>query len=231
MIAGGSGVLGGEIAKLLDMKGASLLLAGRDQSRLEGAARRLAQRPALALFDIRSPGSASMPIELAIEHFGRIDGVVNASGVVAFGSIDSFSEEVIDDLVSTNLLGPLHMMAAAAPRIDGGFFVNITGVVAEQPVLHMSPYLAAKTGLSAASRALGRELKRRGLLVIDARPPHTETGLASRAIHGTAPRFGDGLPPSIVAQVIVEAIESEQAEVPADQFVAAQSASSTHTEG
>lgn len=221
VVAGATGVLGGELARLLDEKGANLMLAGRDQTRLENTARQLRQTPALALFDIRSPGSAAMPIETATKHFGRLDGVINASGVVAFGSIDSYPEEVIDDLVSTNLLGPLHMMAAATASMDGGFFVNITGVVAEGAVLNMSPYVAAKTGLSAAGRALTRELRKRGFLVIDARPPHTETGLASRAIHGNAPRFGEGLAPSLVAEVIVEAIESDQAEVPSEQFTTA----------
>ncbi len=92
VIAGGSGVLGGEIARLLDQKGANLLLAGRDKTRLENAARQLGQPPALTLFDIRSPGSAAIPIELALDHFGRMDGVINASGVVAFGPIDSYPE-------------------------------------------------------------------------------------------------------------------------------------------
>ena len=110
------------------------------------------------------------------------------------------------------------MRSAAARQMERGFFVNITGVVAEQPVLKMGPYLAAKAGLSAATRALAVELKRQGLVVIDARPPHTETGLASRAIHGTAPRFGKGLDPRLVAEVIIEAIESGQTEVPSDRF-------------
>ncbi len=218
VVAGGSGALGGEMAGLLDQRGARLVLAGRDSTRLEETAGRLAGSPILVGFDIRSPGSVVRLIEVAMEHFGRIDGVINATGVVAFGPIDSYPEEVIDDLVSTNLLGPLHLMAAAARRMDNGFFVNITGVVAEQPVLRMSPYVAAKTGLSAATKALGRELKREGLLVIDARPPHTETGLATRAIHGRPPRFGEGLDPGVVAEVIIDAIESGQSEVPSDRF-------------
>jgi cyclic-di-GMP-binding biofilm dispersal mediator protein len=42
--------------------------------------------------------------------------------------------------------------------------------------------------------------------VIDARPPHTETGLAGRAVEGTAPRMPEGLSPDRVAQVIVDAL-------------------------
>ncbi len=220
VVAGGSGVLGREVARLLDRKGANLVLAGRDPERLKETAVGLDQDPVLVTFDIRSPGSVVRPIDAAFDRFSRLDGVINVSGVVAFGPIDSYPEEVIDDLVSTNLLGPLHMMAAAARLMNGGFFVNVTGVVAERPVPGMSPYVAAKTGLSAATRALARELKRDGLLVIDVRPPHTETGLSTRAIHGTPPRFAEGLAPSLVAGVVVDAIESERTEVPSDRFTA-----------
>ena len=218
VIAGASGYLGGELARLLSARNARLVLAGRDRSRLEETARAYGGDSVIVEFDIRSPGSAEVPIQAAKDRFGTVDGVINATGVVAFGTIDSYPEEIIDDLISTNLLGPLHMMAAAVRQMDSGFFVNITGVVAEQPVLKMSPYLAAKAGLSAATRALAMELKRQGLVIIDARPPHTETGLASRAIHGTAPRFGKGLDPGMVAGVIVDAIESGQTDIPSDRF-------------
>ena len=217
-VAGASGDLGGELARLLGDRDVRLVLAGRDRSRLEETARRVGGDTVLVEFDIRSPESAATPIQVAGDRFGRVDGVINATGVVAFGTVDSYPEEIIDDLISTNLLGPLHMMAAAARQMDTGFFVNITGVVAEQPVMKMSPYLAAKTGLSAATRALAMELKRQGLLVVDARPPHTETGLASRAIHGSPPRFGKGLDPGLVAKIIIDAIESDETEVPSDRF-------------
>ena len=73
-------------------------------------------------------------------------------------------------------------------------------------------------GLSAASAALGRELRRRGIRVLDARPPHTETGLATRPIAGTAPRMPTGLDPRVVAGTIVDAIAAGTRELPAEAF-------------
>jgi cyclic-di-GMP-binding biofilm dispersal mediator protein len=55
--------------------------------------------------------------------------------------------------------------------------------------------------------------------VIDVRPPHTETGLAGRPLHGTAPRLPEGLDPAAVARRIVEAIEAAEREVPSAAFV------------
>jgi hypothetical protein len=54
--------------------------------------------------------------------------------------------------------------------------------------------------------------------VIDARPPHTETGLADRPLAGTAPRLPRGLEPADVARRIVAAIEAGESEVGSAQF-------------
>ena len=217
VVAGASGALGERISRLLHDKGARLVLAGRDEKRLEKLALELGAAETV-LFDIRSPRSAAAPLEAAVDTYGRVDGLVNATGVVAFGSIGSHPEEVIDDVISTDLLGPMHMMAAASRHMESGFIVNITGIVAEEPYPGMSVYVAAKAGLSSATRALAKELRRSGILVVDARPGHTETGLAERSIFGDAPRFPQGLQPDHVAQVIVEGIESESREIPSSRF-------------
>jgi len=66
--------------------------------------------------------------------------------------------------------------------------------------------------------AARRELRRSGIRVIDVRPPHTETGLAERAIAGTAPRLPVGLDPATVCTRVVAAIQSGETEVAAAQF-------------
>jgi cyclic-di-GMP-binding biofilm dispersal mediator protein len=54
--------------------------------------------------------------------------------------------------------------------------------------------------------------------VCDARPPHTETGLATRAVTGQAPKLPQGLDPAIVVARIVQAIEQNERAVGSDQF-------------
>jgi cyclic-di-GMP-binding biofilm dispersal mediator protein len=54
--------------------------------------------------------------------------------------------------------------------------------------------------------------------VLDARPPHTETGLATRPLAGSAPRLPPGLDPADVAARIVDAIEADEPEVAAAGF-------------
>ena len=217
LVLGGSGVLGSGIARRLADRGARITLAGRSADRLEAAA---AAIPGVAIttFDLRNPDDASTPVDAAIAAFGSLDGIVNAAGVVAFGPLAEADPRVIDEVVTVDLTGPLQVYRQAIPRMDGGFIVNLTGIVAAMPTAGMATYSAAKAGLSSATVALTRELRRSGIQVIDARPPHTETGLVDRAIAGEPPRLPEGLTPDAVADRVVAGIEAGERVLEADTF-------------
>lgn len=217
LVLGGSGVLGSEVARRLAGRGARITLAGRSDERLARTAASI-DGAVSCRFDLRDASLAGVPVNAAIDAFGRLDGIVNAAGVVAFGPLAETDPSVIEEVVATDLTGPLIVYRRAIPRMDGGFIVNITGVVASMPTAGMATYSAAKAGLSAATVALARELRRSGIQVIDVRPPHTETGLVDRAISGTAPTLPDGLAPGVVADRIVAGIEAGERVVDADSF-------------
>ncbi|MEZ5247207.1 MAG: SDR family NAD(P)-dependent oxidoreductase [Acidimicrobiales bacterium] len=107
----------------------------------------------------------------------------------------------------------------AAERIEhGGAMVNISGVIAERNLPGMAAYGASKAALRSFDDALVREFRRSRVRVLDARPPHTETGLASRAIEGTAPAFPEGLRPDDVAVTICDALEQGLTDLPSTAF-------------
>ncbi len=216
VVVGASGGLGRHIARQLADCGARLTLAARDRKALESLG---FDAPVVAA-DIRDAESGASIVEAALSARGRIDGLVNAAGVVAFGSLADTGDEVIEDLFLTNVLGPLWLMRAAIPALteSRGFIANISAVVAEQPLPGMAAYAASKAALTAADRALTRELRAAGITVTDARPPHTETGLADRPIAGTAPRLREGLQPEVVAARIIAAIRAGEREIPAEAF-------------
>jgi short-subunit dehydrogenase len=66
--------------------------------------------------------------------------------------------------------------------------------------------------------AATRELRRQQIDVIDARPPHTETGLADRPLAGVAPKLPTGLDPDTVAARIVSAIKDGERDLPVESF-------------
>jgi cyclic-di-GMP-binding biofilm dispersal mediator protein len=98
------------------------------------------------------------------------------------------------------------------------FIVSISGVIAENPMAGLAAYSASKTALLGYSQAASRELRRAGIRWLDARPGHTDTGLASRAIFGIAPAFGAALSPEQVAKRIVEAIVNDEKDLPSSSF-------------
>ncbi len=216
VVVGASGGIGRRIATQLAEQGARLTLVGRDMSAL----RSLGIDATLLSADLRDAEAGRSIVEAALGADDRIDGVVNAAGVVAFGSLADTDDAVIEDLFLTNVLGPLWLMRAALPALteSRGFIANISAVVAEQPLAGMAAYAASKAALTAADRALSRELRAAGVTVIDARPPHTETGLADRPIAGTAPKLREGLQPDAVAERIIAAIRAGEREVPAEAF-------------
>ena len=213
VVVGATGVLGARIAAHLASAGARVSAIVRDHTRLDGAS--VFQYALADVTDIDALRLAFASVALA----GPIDGVVNATGVVAFGGIGELDDATLAKLFAVNATAPIVMLRESAALIaDGGFFVNISGVVATQPVAGMAAYSASKAAAWAAMSAVARELRRRQIDVIDARPPHTETGLASRAIAGVAPKMPVGLTPDAVAARIVAAIVAGERDLPVEAF-------------
>ncbi len=219
-LVGAAGGIGRELAQLLTDRGAVLLLVGRNADRLQGISDGCASGTTHTIVcDIRDSTAGDSIIKKATE-IGRLDGVINASGVVAFGSLIDTPDEIIEELFLTNVLGPLWMIKRVAPVLAAskGFLVNISAVVAESPMANMAAYSASKAALTAADIALTRELRRSGITVCDVRPPHTETDLAKHPIAGTAPNLPTGITPHSVAETIVRGVEAGLDAIPANAF-------------
>ncbi len=215
LITGASGGLGSAIALELARHGATLTLVARDEKRLAAVP---VQGHRLAL-DLRNPDSCALAINTAFEMTGRLDIVVNAVGVVAFGDIATLAFDVVEELFMANTFIPIALATAALGVMNqAGVFVNISGVIAERNLAGMAAYGSSKAGARAFNEGFAREARRRSLRVIDARPPHTETGLTGRAIAGVAPNLPVGLAPSTVARVIVDAILADTTDLPSTAF-------------
>lgn len=221
LVIGATGGLGAPISRRLAAEGASLTLLGRDSGRLES----LGVPASLVTGDLRDPETAARAVAAAVEAHGQLDGLVIASGVVAFGPVGEMPDDVLLDLFLINTLGPIRAIRAALPHLvasgsDGRspFIVSLSAVVAEQPTAGMAAYSASKAALTAYDAAAGRELRRAGIRLIDARPPHTETGLADRPIAGVAPRLPQGLTPDAVAARVVTAVLDDEKDLPSSAF-------------
>jgi NAD(P)-dependent dehydrogenase (short-subunit alcohol dehydrogenase family) len=216
LVVGATGGLGQAVSIELVSRGAELALAARSRERL---ARQSILHEVQLMLDLTLPNAPAAVVRSARERLGRLDGVVCLAGVVAFGPLADTPRPVVEEIVALDLTLPLLLAQAAIPVLEpGGFVANASGVVAELPAAGLVAYSAAKAGVSAGFRALAREVRSRGISVIDLRPPHTETGLAERPLHGVAPRLPAGLEPAAVARRIVDAIEAGEREAAAASF-------------
>lgn len=216
LVSGATGALGSRIALRLAERGARLTLTGRNPGAL--AAMKIGGAHTVPA-DLRQPDAARAVVAAAAEHHGRLNGVINAAGVVAFGPLTEIDDDTVDDLVLIDFLAPLRLMRAALTLLEpGGVILGISAVVAEKPMANMATYSAVKAAAAALFAAVRTEARRREIRVIDVRPPHTETGLASRAISGHPPSLPTGLDPDTVTERIVAALLGDDTDVPSSAF-------------
>ena len=209
LVAGGTGGLGALIATELRARGCIVTTVSRAPS----------SDAAHISADLRSPEAISAVMNSIVERHGALDIVVNAMGVVAFGTVDATSIDTIEELFLTNTFAHIFLMKEALKCArQGSVLVGISGVIAEQNLPGMATYGASKAAVRSFNEALTREARRSGIRVIDARPPHTETGLSTRAIAGDPPKFPVGLDPTKVAQRIVRAIADGETDLPSTAF-------------
>ena len=220
LVTGATGALGSRIARELHNLGARLVLTGRSVEALQA----LGIPAELFAYDLNHPGAADALIPAVIAG-GNLDGLVIAHGVVAFGPASELDYATLSTLTQLNHMGPIQLIHAALcslmhARAAGSepFVLTISGVIADIPTAGMAAYGAGKAGLKAFVQAAQREVRRDGIRLVDARPPHTETGLATRAISGQAPAMPAGLNPDSVAQRIVAGIVGDEKDLPAEAF-------------
>ena len=214
VVVGASGVFGGLMARGLIARGADARLIVR---RPDTLAPDLSHLPvAVADITVRTEVARALA---EVTQGQKIDGIVNCTGVVAFGGVSDLSEEVANQLMAVNALGVITLTSLASTHLNpGGFLTSFTGVAADMPIIGMGAYCASKAAAKMAMAVAARELRREKIRVIDVRAPHSETGLVGRAIEGSAPKMPEGLQPSVVVDRVLDALVRGEKDLPAEAF-------------
>ena len=221
LVVGATGGLGQEIARQLSEAGASLVLSARDPAAITA----LGLRGAVVAADLTDPAGIRHLVQGAVTVTGQLDGIVVAAGVVAFGPAAELTPGTVERLFAVNAVAPMLLLQAAHTALSASaaagrspFFVTFSGVVSESPTANLAAYSASKAALAAFGTAAGRELRRSGIRILDARPGHTDTALSTHPIDGTAPALPRGLDPVDVCARIVRAITTGERDLPSTAF-------------
>jgi NAD(P)-dependent dehydrogenase (short-subunit alcohol dehydrogenase family) len=164
VVTGGTGALGSAMARGLVEAGAEVALVARGAERLEAAAREL---DALALVaDVLERDALADVRERVLEHWGRLDILVNAAGGNVPGatlsegaSVFELPEDAFREVLDLNLLGALLPTQALGPAMaDGGSIVNVSSMAADRAITRVVGYSAAKAALESLTRWLAVDL-------------------------------------------------------------------------
>ncbi len=219
---GASGVLGSHMCQALIQQGATVIATSSN----EATANKIASGVGFStILDLTNSSSIELAAANIVNNAPIIDGVINCAGRVGFGPIAQTTLEQASQLMQINHLGPAHFYALLLPALSAAcenngeaFIAGITGVVAERSFPGLAAYGESKLAASRHLAAIAQEFRRAKLRTVDARPGHTETGLATRPLFGEAPSFPTGMSPESVVSRILQGIAANESEIPSTSF-------------
>lgn len=173
IVTGASDGLGKHIALALAKEGVSLALVARDKKKLETVIKEVKKLGSPQAFsyqcDIKHLDQIKSTIATITSDFGKIDILINCAGIwQKLHILEDISEEVIYDVIQTNLTGMIHLTKLVLPHLKKqkeSAIINISsrsGVTAQE---HQSVYTASKWGVTGFTEVLKVELKGTGVRV------------------------------------------------------------------
>jgi 3-oxoacyl-[acyl-carrier protein] reductase len=180
VVTGASKGIGAAIAKALGAAGASVVVnyssskAGGDA--VVSAITSAGGKAIAVQGDVSKAAEAQGIIDSAIKAFGRLDILVNNSGVYGFAPIEAVTEESFHWHFNTNVLGLLLVTQAAVKHLgEGGTIINIGSTVTRITPPNSSVYTATKGAVDAITGVLSKELGARKIRVNTINPGMVET--------------------------------------------------------
>ncbi|MCC7046848.1 MAG: SDR family oxidoreductase [Alphaproteobacteria bacterium] len=182
LMTGGSRGLGRDMALALAAAGSKLAITGRSDSQsLKDAVAEIAAQSGRGsvlglVADVRSMAECTRAVTRAIEHFGRVDVLVNNAGMGMRGISESYMEipprfydadpAVWDEIIATNVNGMFYMARIAVPPMVARGFGKVINISTSTGVLTrkgLSPYGPSKAAMESLSRIWAVDLEGTGV--------------------------------------------------------------------
>jgi NADP-dependent 3-hydroxy acid dehydrogenase YdfG len=181
LVTGASSGIGAGAALALAEAGAGVAVSARRADRLERLVKQIEERGGRALAlpgDAADEAFARRIVADTLQHFGRLDILVNSAGIIQAGGVENANLDEWRRVLEVNLLATLYTCSAAITPMrqqGGGDIINISSIAGRRVAGAFGPYSTSKFGLNAMTEGMRQEVGRHGIRVCIIEPGATTT--------------------------------------------------------
>lgn len=176
LITGGNSGIGLATAKLFIAEGARVAITGRNRATLEAVQAQLGPDAIALQADATDVAATEQAVAAAAKAFGKLDIVFANAGIPGRTPVGGTTADAFEQVLRTNITGVFFTVQAAAPHLNDGGTIILTGsVMSEMGSPGSAAYAASKAGLRGMSRVLASEFAPRSIRVNVVSPGATRT--------------------------------------------------------
>jgi 3-oxoacyl-[acyl-carrier protein] reductase len=191
LVTGGTRGIGRAIAHSLLSEGASVVICGTEQNKVDAALaelRKAGGNVTGTVADVSDPEAVRRLFAFADEHAGTTSMLVNNAGIGIFRPVGEITPEEWRRVLGINLDGAYYCTREALPRMrqcGGGSIVNISSLAGRNPFAGGAAYNASKFGLNGFSEATMLDHRQEGIRVTYVMPGSVDTDFSPRTGRGS----------------------------------------------
>tara|TARA_R110000868_G_scaffold822_1_gene6089 strand:+ start:13842 stop:14729 length:888 start_codon:yes stop_codon:yes gene_type:complete len=184
-ITGSSRGLGRNLTEAVLESGDKVVATARDVSQLNDLIARFKDQILPIALDVNNYEQVYKAVDTAIQHFGKIDVLVNNAGFGIIGAAEAYTNEQVRSQLETNLYAPIEITRAVLPYMRkqrSGRILQISSIGGRVGNPGLTMYQAAKFGLSGFTEALAKEVAPLGIYVTSVEPGGFRTDWAGASM-------------------------------------------------
>jgi NAD(P)-dependent dehydrogenase (short-subunit alcohol dehydrogenase family) len=160
-ITGVSSGFGRQLTEQLLERGDRVIGTVRDTGKVADLLERYPETYHAELLDVTDTAAIHKVLEHSFSELGRIDVIISNAGYGLFGAAEELSDEQVEHIVATNLLGPIQLIRAALPHLraqGGGRVIQISSYGGQVAFAGNAMYHATKWGIEGFVESVAQEV-------------------------------------------------------------------------